>query len=135
MRWLSWAELSLAIAISSIILTTRRDIRQQSYKSKKAPGYETIASFDCRSAIYLSHESISSLLSSNGTRLTRSMCRGLEPTAWEPNAGFVAVANGGKARFEVFPPGGTEDFCDYDQDGEQAVGIYNLKGKFVARAR
>ena len=38
------------------------------------------------------------------------------------------MATGGKSTFEVFPA--DDDFCDYDDDGEQSVGIYEVSGKF-----
>ncbi|KAF1786071.1 Protein of unknown function DUF866, eukaryotic [Phytophthora cactorum] len=55
-------------------------------------------------------------------------CRGLEPYAWHPESGYRVVSAGRHAAFEDVDL--SEDWADYDEEGEQSVGIYNVEWKF-----
>jgi len=59
-------------------------------------------------------------------------CRGVEPTDFEPRAGWAAQAQGSQSstRFEDIDlsPG---EWADYDENAEQSVSIYELKHQFV----
>ncbi|KAG6618548.1 DUF866 domain-containing protein [Phytophthora cinnamomi] len=55
-------------------------------------------------------------------------CRGLEPYAWHPESGYTVVSAGGHAKFQDVDL--SEDWADYDGDGEQSVGIYEIEYKF-----
>ncbi|ETV96767.1 hypothetical protein H310_10075 [Aphanomyces invadans] len=56
-------------------------------------------------------------------------CRGLEPVAWYPEGGYTLTSAGGTAVFRDVNL--AEDWSEYDEDGEQAVGIYSIEHKFV----
>lgn len=55
-------------------------------------------------------------------------CRGLEPYAWHPERGYCVVAAGCHTTFEDVDL--SEDWADYDEEGEQSVGIYNVEWQF-----
>ncbi|CEG47643.1 Uncharacterized conserved protein [Plasmopara halstedii] len=52
-------------------------------------------------------------------------CRGLEPYAWHPESGYRVVSAGSHATFEDVDL--SDDWVEYDSEGAQVVGIYNLE--------
>lgn len=55
-------------------------------------------------------------------------CRGLEPYAWHPESGYRVTSAGGSAVFDDVDL--TDDWADYDADGEQSVGVFQVEYKF-----
>ncbi|OQR90802.1 hypothetical protein ACHHYP_05237 [Achlya hypogyna] len=58
-------------------------------------------------------------------------CRGLEPYNWSAEGGYKVVSAGGSTVFEDVNL--SEDWADYDEEGDQSVGIYSLEHKFEVR--
>lgn len=56
-------------------------------------------------------------------------CRGLEPYAWHPESGYRVTSAGGSAVFDDVDL--SDDWADYDGEGEQSVGVYQVEHKFV----
>lgn len=55
-------------------------------------------------------------------------CRGLEPVAWHPEGGYRVTSAGETAVFEDVEL--NDDWADYDEDGSQSVGVYQVEYKF-----
>lgn len=56
-------------------------------------------------------------------------CRGLEPTHWYPNGGYVVRSDGSdNVSFEDVDL--MDDWAEYDEECNATVGIYNLEYKF-----
>ncbi|KAF4659456.1 hypothetical protein FOZ61_004726 [Perkinsus olseni] len=53
-------------------------------------------------------------------------CRGCEITKWYPERGYTAVSEGGTVFDDVDL---SDDWCDYDADNDEAVGVYDLEWK------
>lgn len=57
-------------------------------------------------------------------------CRGIEPTAFSPRDGWIAVAEESGKVFEDVDL--TEkEWVDYDDKTNQSVGIYEIESQFV----
>ncbi|CAH0476931.1 unnamed protein product [Peronospora belbahrii] len=56
-------------------------------------------------------------------------CRRLEPYAWHPESGYRVVAAGRHGAFDEVDL--SEDWAEYDEEGEQSVGIYGIEYKFL----
>ena len=54
-------------------------------------------------------------------------CRGLEVAAWHPESGYRVVSKDRHAVFEDVDL--SDDWADYDEEGEQSVGVYGVKWK------
>eukprot|EP00806_Schmidingerella_arcuata_P003851 Macronucleus_4492.p1 GENE.Macronucleus_4492~~Macronucleus_4492.p1 ORF type:complete len:168 (+),score=33.81 Macronucleus_4492:1-504(+) len=64
-------------------------------------------------------------------------CRGLEPAEFFPGTSFSALSSASDTMFGA--EGGRDpidlsdgDWADYDEDGEESVGIYEFSSQFVA---
>ena len=58
-------------------------------------------------------------------------CRGVEPTAFDPRAGFVIKASDGGQTFEdVDLTLDNGDWCEYDVKNKQTCSIYEFKSEF-----
>ncbi|RMX63458.1 hypothetical protein DD238_007076 [Peronospora effusa] len=55
-------------------------------------------------------------------------CRGLEPYQWHPENGYRVISAGRHTAFDDVDL--SDDWADYDEEGEQSVGIYGLEYKF-----
>ncbi|KAL4162998.1 hypothetical protein KRP22_015113 [Phytophthora ramorum] len=55
-------------------------------------------------------------------------CRGLEPYAWHPESGYRVISAGRHAAFDDVDL--SDDWADYDEEGEQSVGVYSVEWKF-----
>ncbi|CEM17535.1 unnamed protein product [Vitrella brassicaformis CCMP3155] len=55
-------------------------------------------------------------------------CRGVEPVVWHPQGGYTVKSTGGKV-FQDIEFDNTE-WCDYDENKDLSVGIYNLSHSF-----
>jgi hypothetical protein len=55
-------------------------------------------------------------------------CRGLEPYAWHPEGGYRVTSAGESATFDDVDL--SDDWADYDEEGAQSVGVYQLEYKF-----
>ncbi|OQS04086.1 hypothetical protein THRCLA_20979 [Thraustotheca clavata] len=55
-------------------------------------------------------------------------CRGLEPYGWSPEDGYKVTAAGETSVFEDVNL--SEDWADYDEEGDQSVGVYGVEYKF-----
>ncbi|KAG7383125.1 hypothetical protein PHYPSEUDO_003997 [Phytophthora pseudosyringae] len=55
-------------------------------------------------------------------------CRGLEPCAWHPESGYRVVSAGRHAAFSDVDL--SDDWAEYDEEGEQSVGVYGVEWKF-----
>ncbi|XP_065834813.1 CXXC motif containing zinc binding protein-like [Oscarella lobularis] len=58
-------------------------------------------------------------------------CRGVEPTDFSPRTGFAAEAVDSGTVFSDIDLS-QKDWADYDERGEQTVGIYDLEFRFVS---
>ncbi|KAH9362441.1 CXXC motif containing zinc binding protein [Haemaphysalis longicornis] len=57
-------------------------------------------------------------------------CRGVTPIAFDARDGFTAKAEGSGTTFDEVKFEGNE-WGDYDEEGKQAVGIYDLDHQFI----
>lgn len=57
-------------------------------------------------------------------------CRGVEPVAFDARDGFTATAAESGTIFDEVKFESRE-WADYDEQGKQAVGIYDLEHKFI----
>jgi hypothetical protein len=55
-------------------------------------------------------------------------CRGMEPIAWYPESGYKVTSTGETTTFENVNL--SEDWVDFDEEGEQSIGIYDIEYKF-----
>eukprot|EP01100_Stratorugosa_tubuloviscum_P006222 TRINITY_DN2694_c0_g1_i4.p1 TRINITY_DN2694_c0_g1~~TRINITY_DN2694_c0_g1_i4.p1 ORF type:complete len:172 (-),score=58.30 TRINITY_DN2694_c0_g1_i4:329-844(-) len=56
-------------------------------------------------------------------------CRGLQPTVFQPTSGFIGESISCSKKFEIDLSEG--DFCEYDQDSNESLTIFNAQGRFV----
>eukprot|EP00882_Tetradesmus_deserticola_P007366 GHRQ01007760.1.p2 GENE.GHRQ01007760.1~~GHRQ01007760.1.p2 ORF type:complete len:163 (+),score=60.18 GHRQ01007760.1:249-737(+) len=54
-------------------------------------------------------------------------CRGIEPTAFHPEDGFVVTSKGGKVFDDVDL---SEDWSEWDEKINESIGIYSVEAKF-----
>jgi len=57
-------------------------------------------------------------------------CRGVEPTDFSPRVGFCASGVESGASFKDIDLS-EEEWCDYDENAKETVGVYELEHKFV----
>jgi hypothetical protein len=58
-------------------------------------------------------------------------CRGLEPIVWYPEGGYKVTSAGGLTLFENVNL--SEDWAEYDEEGDQSVSICDVQHKFEIR--
>ncbi|KAL6050846.1 CXXC motif containing zinc binding protein [Balamuthia mandrillaris] len=80
----------------------------------------------CKREHSLDIEGAPSSLEKSGkmTNLVMFECRGLEPIEWDPRNGFDVQTESGTAFSDVNL---SEDWCEFDEEANESVGIYNLK--------
>ncbi|XP_062509685.1 CXXC motif containing zinc binding protein-like [Corticium candelabrum] len=59
-------------------------------------------------------------------------CRGVELVDFSPRVGFSAEATGSHTKYEDINLG-DRDWAEYDDDGDQSVGIYSLEHRFIPK--
>ncbi|EQC36979.1 hypothetical protein SDRG_05800 [Saprolegnia diclina VS20] len=58
-------------------------------------------------------------------------CRGIEPVSWSPEDGYKITCADSGTVFENVNL--SEDWAEYDEEGDQSVGVYAVEHKFEVR--
>ncbi|VDM03574.1 unnamed protein product [Schistocephalus solidus] len=65
------------------------------------------------------------------SRIMRLDCRGLQPLAFSPRVGWRVTSSASSRVFDDVDLG-QSDWTDYDDDGDQCVGVFDVTSRFVS---